>query len=273
MKCSNCGEEVADDSRFCHYCGAKCTNEAKKRTVIWPCVAIVILIGAAVAVGIFKQNIIGYDNDHFEQPLQEYFLTNNGVDILQLNRPLVKDFPMDAVYDSVSISKDEYYVLYKHGKVVAYASLINGVVDHIYIVSPNIVTDNGIHVGMTMRECVSKKGVESIIGYDYSWEKPCLWTIYDTIGIENSMKFSDEGLAKWNRMLQEVKKAHESGNDANCSIILEPSDFQAEDTVSSLQIILCSELSPSNTCELNGTDPELIEELRKMYYSRLLTSY
>ena len=252
MKCGNCGEEVADDSKFCHYCGARITNEAKKRTIVWPCVAIVILIGAAVAVGIFKQNRIGYDNDHFEQPLQEFFLTKNGFDILQLNKPLVKDIPMDAVYDSVAISEDDYYVLYKHGKEVA-----------------NIVTDNGIHVGMTMRECVSKKGVESIIGYDYSWEIPCLWTIYNTIGIENSMKFSDEGLAKWDRMLQEVKKAHESGNHANCSIIVEPSDFQAEDTICCLQIIYCSELSPYNICKLNGTDSELIEELRTIYYSRL----
>ncbi len=56
MKCKNCGEEIANDSKFCHYCGARVTKEAKKRTVVWLCVAVIILIGVAVVTGIIKNN-------------------------------------------------------------------------------------------------------------------------------------------------------------------------------------------------------------------------
>ncbi|MCR4828798.1 MAG: hypothetical protein K5864_04970 [Bacteroidales bacterium] len=195
-----------------------------------------------------------------------YLLTENGVDILQLNKPLIMNPQKNSVYDSVKKNGD-WYELFKEGKIIAYVGVYD-VVTRIYIVGQNIVTKNGIHVGMKMRDCLELKDVTCSIGYNYEFGEPYICTWYKTMAIENAMRFSDEGFAKWNRMIEEVKKTHLRGEISDYSIELKPTDFQIKDSVRSIQLCWCSSPYPFGICELNGTDPNALEVLlQRNYYN------
>ncbi len=52
MKCKHCGEEIANDSQFCEFCGAKLEKETKKKTIkILLIVLSVIFVLAGVVLG------------------------------------------------------------------------------------------------------------------------------------------------------------------------------------------------------------------------------
>ena len=56
MKCKHCGEEIADESKFCVFCGNKITTENKGKSLwlLWSCLAVALIVG-----GIFSYyNII-----------------------------------------------------------------------------------------------------------------------------------------------------------------------------------------------------------------------
>ena len=63
MKCTNCGKEIANDSKFCEYCGTK-VKKAKSRKPFWIVLALCVI---ALFVGI----IIYYENE------LEYYRYNN----------------------------------------------------------------------------------------------------------------------------------------------------------------------------------------------------
>lgn len=49
MKCPNCGEKIADDSKFCEFCGKKIKNgnEGKSLWPLWLCLAVALTVGGA----------------------------------------------------------------------------------------------------------------------------------------------------------------------------------------------------------------------------------
>ena len=49
MKCSNCGKEIANDSIFCEYCGAKLVNK-KNRKALW--ISIIAVVCCAIIGGV-----------------------------------------------------------------------------------------------------------------------------------------------------------------------------------------------------------------------------
>lgn len=66
MKCPNCGKEIAEDSKFCEFCGKKIQSmgDNKKKTILWVSLALTffIILFIALVVG----NRIYYNSDAYE---------------------------------------------------------------------------------------------------------------------------------------------------------------------------------------------------------------
>lgn len=48
MKCKNCGEEIASNSKFCEHCGTKIMKVGKKGAILWLWGCVAFLIGVVI---------------------------------------------------------------------------------------------------------------------------------------------------------------------------------------------------------------------------------
>ncbi len=64
MKCPNCGKEIANESKFCEYCGTKVKTKSdnKKKTILW-----VVLACVTFLVALFVGNMIYHQSDAYER--------------------------------------------------------------------------------------------------------------------------------------------------------------------------------------------------------------
>ena len=60
MKCKHCGEEIANDSVFCEFCGTKVASSSKKKTVLIIAGIVVAIVGIVVGFWVFGR----YSNPH-----------------------------------------------------------------------------------------------------------------------------------------------------------------------------------------------------------------
>ena len=59
MKCKHCGEEIADDSQFCEFCGKRVTKTGETRLkswLLWASIAVVFVLTTAIAINIVNHN-------------------------------------------------------------------------------------------------------------------------------------------------------------------------------------------------------------------------
>jgi hypothetical protein len=205
-----------------------------------------------------------------------FILTESGVDILQFEKPFERHPNNAAVYDSFEYNSErEYYTLFKKGVEIGYA--VGS--DNLYclmIKTPNVVTCNGIHIGMTVRECLSKDSVlaETSVN-DFFDDLPTLFISYKNMFFVNSKGFSQSGLEKWNQMIETAKRQiRESGQGENyfyegASAILSATDFQADDTIEFIEAYWGTEpfYVYGQACEYNNTDPDVLKkEKAKCWY-------
>lgn len=54
MKCLNCGKEIADDSKFCEFCGAKITSRQTTHTKVKWIVPLCLLVGIIAVIVVFS---------------------------------------------------------------------------------------------------------------------------------------------------------------------------------------------------------------------------
>ena len=84
MKCKHCGEEIANDSRFCEFCGTK----IKKRGLPWWAI-LLIVIGAVFTIFGFVGIIETLDNNEYV-PYEECDTIMEGVE------PETEEAPAEA---------------------------------------------------------------------------------------------------------------------------------------------------------------------------------
>lgn len=203
-----------------------------------------------------------------------FILTKSGVDILQFEKSFEKHPGNAAVYDSFAYnSHDEYYTLFKKGVEIGYAVGSDNL-NCLMIKTPNVVTCNGIHIGMTVRECISKDSVraEAYVS-EFFDDVPVLLISYKNMIFRNSKGFSRSGLEKWNQMIESAKRQiRERGQGGmyfyeGDSAILSATDFQADDTIWLIEAYWGTDPFNGQACEYNNTDPDVLKkEKAKCWY-------
>ena len=116
MKCKHCGKEIANDSNFCEYCGAK----VKKRMPWWAILLIVLgglsFIGWGTLFAFFISQEL-HDNGHIEDTpkepvVDEVTIEEAAVEVVPVaEQPVVKEEAIDASAASANVqSRANNYV-------------------------------------------------------------------------------------------------------------------------------------------------------------------
>lgn len=197
------------------------------------------------------------------------------MDILQFEKPFEKHPGNAAVYDSFAYnSHDEYYTLFKKGVKIGYALVSSDYLTGLIFKTSNVVTSNGIHIGMTVRECLSKDSVRAAADVsEFFDDVPVLLISYKNMFFRNSKGFSKSGLEKWNQMIESAKRQiRESGQGGSyfyegASTILSAKDFQSDDTIEYIEAYWGMDPFNGQACEYNNTDPDVLKkEKAKCWY-------
>ncbi len=209
---------------------------------------IVLLITISVAMSSISTTCNGQHHDKRGETIAKqligeqkgkYTLTKSGVDIVQLNELVVPTPKPDAVYDEIRYDEYGYPELYRNGRKVAMLGDIPGtpiIPSRIIVCDPDIVSENSIHVGMTMREFLSIPGSYATlewIGIDMDCLTPFLSLGNSDFVVCNSKPFSKRGLKKWNKFINSALQLIKQGKSDQIGgwIELKASDFQKGDTI------------------------------------------
>ena len=117
MKCKHCGKEIADDSNFCEYCGAK----VKKRMPWWAILLIVLgglsfIVWGTLSAFLISQEL--HDNGHSEETpkepvVDEVTIEEAAVEVVPVaEQPVVKVEAIDANAANAKVQSrgNNYYV-------------------------------------------------------------------------------------------------------------------------------------------------------------------
>lgn len=117
-------------------------------------------------------------------------LTEDGVGSLKMLQPfsdmssgdegLYNNIQKSLFYDERNMDKYQIYTLYLNEEKVAnfMTESEESPIDQLGIYSPRIALDNGVKVGMPLRDAIKKDGVDASIIFDESWNSPVLCIRY-----------------------------------------------------------------------------------------------
>ena len=143
-----------------------------------------------------------------------YTLTEKGVDILQIDKPFIKNPPKGAIYDkAVLIGKGDnggmYYKLFKNSDEIGSAFVYDKVLIGLVITTPSVQVEGGITVNTPIFEAFTKRqDVSSVciwyFGFDevfielYFGKDKKIWTFYEGVG-----NLSPSGRQKYDKINRE----------------------------------------------------------------------
>lgn len=117
-------------------------------------------------------------------------LTEDGVGSIKMLQPfsdmsssdegLYNNIEKSLFYDERNTDKYQVYVLYLDEKKVAKFMVASETspIDQLSIYSSAIALENGVKVGMPLRDVIKKEGVDASIIYDESWDEAVLYIRY-----------------------------------------------------------------------------------------------
>lgn len=109
MKCKHCGEEIANESNFCEYCGTRVTNNRKNRIVFWSCFAAIFVAIAVIFMVFFKPNVDVKDEIKDEDGVINVKCSDTLKTAVPSNLRTIRQFCFDGISIDFNMNLKELY--------------------------------------------------------------------------------------------------------------------------------------------------------------------